>query len=139
MKQKPQVDTRIVSKGEYVKAQSKKAWAVTQAVGVVLGAVTVLGFLIHYQILDSRVFGPIAYIIAFAVFSFAGRQVRIIHAIEPVTPLTRANTGCLPAPDSLVRASQEPTQVQKDILLRAAVGDTQSKNEGHLFRASVGE
>ena len=35
-------------------------------------------------------------------------------------PFTRANIADLPAPQSLVRASEEPTQAQETILLRAA-------------------
>lgn len=41
--------------------------------------------------------------------------------IEPVVPLTRANTSSLPAVDSLVRASQEPLQAHQTVLLRAAM------------------
>lgn len=53
-----------------------------------------------------------------------------------VVPLTRANTAGLPAPDSLVRASQEPLQAQQKILLRPAL-ETTERQEEELLRAST--
>lgn len=58
-------------------------------------------------------------------------------SIDPGVPLTRANTGDLPASDSLVRASEEPLQAQQNILLRAATETLESQEE-ELLRASVG-
>jgi hypothetical protein len=55
--------------------------------------------------------------------------------MEPVVPLTRANTAGLPAPESLVRASQEPAQEQQAVLLRAAT-QTQERHEEQLLRAA---
>ncbi len=51
------------------------------------------------------------------------------------TPHTHANTADLPAPDTLVRASQEPMQTQEDVLLRASV-ETPEQHEEQLLRAS---
>ena len=52
-------------------------------------------------------------------------------------PLTRANIGHLPAPDSLVRASAEPVQEQQSVLLRAAT-EGMERHEEQLVRASTG-
>ena len=52
-------------------------------------------------------------------------------------PLTRANIAALPAPDSLVRASEEPVEAQGAVLMRAAAGETQ-EDEGQLLRAAAG-
>lgn len=40
--------------------------------------------------------------------------------VEPVEPLTPAKADLLPASETLVRASEEPTEGQEKILLRAA-------------------
>ncbi len=45
-----------------------------------------------------------------------------ILALEYVAPVTRANTGDLPATDSLARVSQEPKDEQTNVLLRAVIG-----------------
>ena len=47
-----------------------------------------------------------------------------MRAIDPGIPITPANIGNLPTDESLVRASQEPEQLQQSVLLRA----TQSNN-----------
>lgn len=43
----------------------------------------------------------------------------------------------LPAPDTLVRASEEPVQAQKAMLLRAAT-ETRERHEEQLVRAAGG-
>jgi len=52
-----------------------------------------------------------------------------VKSLGIVVPFTRANTADLPAPDSLVRASQEPVQQDQSILLRAAADTTQTPAE----------
>ena len=65
--------------------------------------------------------------------TFLGEKVQ-----EDVTPLTRANTADLPAPDILVRASSEQAQAQEAVLLRATT-EGQEKHEEQLVRASSGK
>ncbi len=57
--------------------------------------------------------------------------------IDMGVPVTRVNAADLPAPDSLVRASQEPLQAQEGVLLRAAT-QTQDRHEEQLLRAAAG-
>lgn len=52
-------------------------------------------------------------------------------------PTTHANSSDLPTSDSLVRASVEPLQAQKTILLRAAMETTDKQGE-QLLRATTG-
>ncbi|MCW3096731.1 MAG: hypothetical protein JWL77_2349 [Chthonomonadaceae bacterium] len=52
-------------------------------------------------------------------------------------PFTRANTADLPPADSLVRASDEPVQQQKSVLLRAAIPGPKTRPE-ELVRATLG-
>jgi len=65
---------------------------------------------------------------------FARRQVSTA-ALLPYIPPIAPNT--LPVEEVLVRGSQEPTQEQRTVLLRAA-GEKDDKPE-QLLRASVGE
>lgn len=61
------------------------------------------------------------------------------HFAEPqnMLPFTRANTAALPAPDSLVRASEQPQQAQESVLLRAVAQGVETPSE-QLVRASAG-
>ncbi len=65
-------------------------------------------------------------------------SVKKTKALGKVVPFTRANTADLPAPDSLVRASEKPVQAQADMLLRAAT-DVQQAAPEQLLRATTGE
>jgi hypothetical protein len=49
--------------------------------------------------------------------------------IEPVLPSTRENVKQLPAEETLVRASTEPTQQQEKVLLRAATAGAETPPE----------
>lgn len=49
--------------------------------------------------------------------------------IETGVPVTSANTGHLPAVESLVRASSRPVQAEPRMLLRAAVGRPEAQTE----------
>lgn len=55
--------------------------------------------------------------------------------VRTMQPINFANTADLPAPDTLVRASQEPEQAQEAVLLRASV-EKQEQHEEQLLRAS---
>ena len=61
--------------------------------------------------------------------------------IDPGVPVTRANNADLLAPESLVRASVEPTQEQQAVLLRAATPGVERDEEQkeQLLRANTGE
>ena len=57
---------------------------------------------------------------------------------EIIVPLTRHTAAYLPATDSLVRASAEPLQEQKTVLLRAAATGMEAPPE-EMLRASMGQ
>lgn len=150
MKQEP--GKRIVSKGEYVgKCIERSAETLVGSVFLLIAffsivvAVCVGSYLLFILILmnDSPnnlfawVFGMgMASILGYGSYVIGSRAIKRADHIEPGLPFTRANTTNLPAPDSLVRASQEPQQVQQSVLLRAA-RETKEKQE-ELLRASAG-
>lgn len=57
--------------------------------------------------------------------------------LDEIQPVTHVETVHLPALQSLVRASQEPLQVQETILLRPAI-ETYAQHDEQLLRAAVG-
>lgn len=75
---------------------------------------------------------------SYRLFCYAKTSMKKAIRKENIVPLTRANTSDLPAPDTLVRASQEPLQAQGSVLLRAAV-QTQDGHEEQLLRAAGGQ
>ena len=154
MNQPPQTGKRIVSKGEYVKAQGKRVSLTLSAICLYLAAAAcgmcatglLLGILGSLVSLDADLWGAVLYR-GMGVLFFGGATYFLgkmaLAALEQtddmdsVIPLTRANTADLPAPDSLVRASAEPTQEQENVLLRAAT-QAQKRHEEQLVRASTG-
>ena len=74
------------------------------------------------------------------ILCYAARTVsrRRAQKIPVSAPITRANTAHLPAIDTLVRASTEPTQTQKAVLLRPAL-EKAERHEEQLLRASQGQ
>jgi len=70
------------------------------------------------------------------LFLFSGAfAMHHIRKIDIGIPLTRSNTADLPAVDSLVRASQEPTDKQADVLVRP-ITDVQSTPPEQLLRSA---
>ena len=144
MNQEPK---RIVSKREYaVQIFKKTGWSVASFVATLI---TMFLFLAAMMIVidfarwrvdsDGKLILAGVIIlsgIACACATTMFRKAAINTKLD--LPLTRANTGNLPAPNSLVRASQEPLQSQETILLRAAI-ETQEVHEEELLRASGGQ
>ena len=149
---------RIVGKGAYAKAQSRRAGLVLSGsfavfAGALAGflALACVGFMIaalisYAQAYDQQLLiHACVYLVGALVFGMGMTEslrsgFASLHkaAKNEVVPLTRANAAHLPAPESLVRASQEPAQAQKDVLLRAAT-QTQDTRKEQLLRASAGE
>ena len=155
MKQKP--GKRIVSKAEYATRIIKKRGLHLGSFSLLLFSLTgffvmmcciVLGcmFVADYtRGWKNIVAGLSAFLLAFAIGELSlalwratNRGIVAAGLIVPCVPLTRANARHLPVPDSLVRASQEPLQVQQSVLLRAAMETTEGPEEQWL-RASAGE
>ncbi len=158
MNNAPKSGKRIVSRSEYARVQAKRAGQGILGAYIVLlsgmcGTVALVSSVYAVGTAVSAMFKPdelalekVWLWVLFAVVSGAG-TLKLMHmgygrihkaAENDVAPLTRANTADLPAPTSLVRASQEPTQAQEGILLRAAM-EGQEKREEQLLRASAGE
>ena len=113
MMQESEPDKRIVSKGEYAAKMSKKVTIGTFGLFCIgIGALLFCAMCLSLTCtrngrLDIR---SIPLTISFCVFAgvagyFGTRLFQTAERIEPGIPVTRANTGDLPAPDSLVRAS----------------------------------
>ena len=161
----PATRKRIVSKGEYAKRQSQRAGQGLMGTGLYVSAI-VCGFLavsllvvcwqaliLYKQETDASAgffLFQLSFLLVFVLLSAlcagtwflrksALRIIKQAKEIDTGVPLTRANIADLPAPDSLVRASQEPAQAQESVLLRASSGEAQPEQEGQLLRASVGE
>ena len=133
---------RIVSKGEYVRLKGKRESI--RLVGVCLLLLAgILGFLTvcTLGIMGFRLNGCIlALCLGIATYVVGKWGLESLNAsvkIDPGVPLTHVNVTDLPAPDTLVRASSEPTQEQQTVLLRAVAADQQTPSE-QLVRASSG-
>lgn len=67
--------------------------------------------------------------------SLGAYTIKHLQEVDIGIPLTRANTADLPADESLVRASQEPTDKQADVLVRP-ITDVQSTPPEQLLRSA---
>ena len=136
----PKTGKRIVSKGAYIKTQIKKGFLWFRALCCLL-----MGFAVLFKAVRVThfVFSPRIDGLAFCIYGVsclfaAKRLVNKTRDMAGVVPLTRANAADLPAPDSLVRASEEPMQAQEAVLLRAAAEGMETPPE-QLVRAAVGQ
>ncbi len=150
------LDKRIVSKGRYAGVLATRAGLRVTGnllwfAAMVFVAYSLLALLV---IVLEFVFTPPLPTLAFCVgcvvsslllagasylfYRGGAAAFRRMDAMSNVVPHTYANTADLPAPDTLVRASQEPAQLQEAQLLRAA-DQTQEQHEEQLLRATMGE
>ena len=146
--------SRIVSKSEFAGRLGNKTF--TSVVALITLISCLISILLTLGLTGAILFGNLRsgakHESMFAFFGFAvflggcswclwyfGRKfIKEARQIDPGVPLTRASTADLPAPDSLVRASQEPMQAQEAVLLRAAAGK-QEQHEAQLLRAATAE
>ena len=138
---------RMVSKEEYIRQIGNKASLSCYGVMLlILAFVCVLTIALIFSVL-SGLFKThsvypvlVSFILSFGPLYLGYLGVRLLQEASQYpmgVPLTRANTGDLPAPESLVRASEEPLQAQQSVLLRAATETTEEHKE-QLLRASTG-
>ena len=149
---------RIVSKGEYIQTEINR-------VSCMVGA-TILLLLLLPMCLVSMLFGfwsIIILVVSVWTVSGTGFQAGLLLLIASLVlgaliyilwklslaglnysektgdllPLTRANLAEVPVFETLVRASQEPVQLQENILLRQAM-EEQERHQEQLLRASTG-
>ena len=118
----PKTGKKIVSKGAYVKTQIKKGFLWLKALCCLLTGFAILfkAVRVVHVLFSPRIDGLALFIYGVSCLFAAKKSVNQTRAMAHVVPLTRANTADLPAPDSLVRASEEPMQAQEAVLLRAA-------------------
>ena len=134
----PKTGKRIVSKGEYVKLQGKRLWlylcSLLTGISIVLLCCNIC--FLHYFSSGWCAFLilGIACMVWCGKIKTAQQWYQEAQKVPAVTPLTRANTTNLTAPDSLVRASSEPMQAQEAVLLRAAAQGAETPPE-QLVRA----
>lgn len=146
MNQLQKTDKRIVSKSKYVADLSTKV--TVASFGTVIFFVGFMCLLLTCGLgilMLLHLSWAVLYLFLFAIGILGSGSVALLYLgakiikeakeTEVGIPLTRANTRDLSAPESLVRASQEPVQAQKSILLRAAM-ETTEKQEAELLRAS---
>ncbi len=140
---------RIVSKGEYARAQGRRFGLAADAVClfIVAGLCFVKAPLLCY-ILGAAAANwpsatllllliPLPAIVIYALGKTASVRLRTALTLDTGVPLTRANVGDLPAPASLVRAAEEPVQAQQAILLRPSP-PRHERQEEQLVRAVAG-
>ena len=151
MRQEP--GRRIVSKGEYAAVMGKKAALTSYGCVVLLlgllcalvtctGSISLLAGMVALHAGASGMFmlliGAVMFVgFSFALLTYGIRALDEARQTDAGIPLNRTNTGDLSAPESLVRAAQEPLQAQEAILLRA-VAETSEKQEAELLRATTG-
>jgi hypothetical protein len=142
MSEKPQ--KRLVSKSEYARVQARRvsAWyGVTLCFGMTLCTLAYVPWRWNYRIAhhsfswNTCIAGVVLLGMAAAMYYLGRWQLSLARAIEPVAYITRANTGDLPASESLVRASHEPQRHQQAELLRAAQHSNETPAE-ELLRAT---
>ena len=146
-----QSDRRIVSKSKYAvmvsKREAKRWGSIAPAPAIALCFVcTIISVLaviggIYADWKIVAVFLPVAVLSALggrALKQVAEKAMREAKAPLDAVPLTRTNIGDLPAPETLVRASQQPPQEQQTELLRAAIQGPDTPPE-QLLRATKEE
>lgn len=153
----PYTPRRVVSPRRYLRYLIQKA--VIGGVGAflfvsgILGIVVCVGLIIAALVAIAETFSKDNYasfwvqtiIFCLALLVFVGcvslffvrsgiHQMDKAGQLERLAPLTRQTAEQLPAEQSLVRASSEPSEVQQAVLLRAAGADTPTPPE-ELLRA----
>ncbi len=144
MMQESEPGRRIVSKREYVKAQARRTldWGFVAAgiFAAMYWGRTGGKFWFHHQVSLATIYDW-TMMMAFVGLALAGARqcAKSARLVDPGVPITRASAAHLPMSDSLVRASSVPLQEQEAVLLRAAAGETQPRDEEQLLRAAGGE
>lgn len=147
----PNPAKRIVSKSRYVVVQAERAfWWLDSLLFYLVAAlclVIVLGFacgllrhaplpLIREIVTTQHVWMLLSLPGLIYLCSTVGKWcLTRSRKIEPVVPLLARTEHSLPAPDILVRASQQPFQTQQSVLLRSAMQSEQTPPE-QLVRSS---
>ncbi len=155
MKKTQRPKKRVVSRGDYAREQGNRVMLVAVGVailsfGAIPGLATaacIVRAVAHFKLFAAGYhltqlisgLGNLVYGLGFgfwaAMFISAGLVIIAASFESKVVPVTRANTGELPALDSLVRASQETARAQESVLLRASEERRHEEQGGTLLRA----
>src|SRR5262249_39143860 len=112
------------------------------SIGVVFGATATLLFLVEPPHGYAYAAFPLLFTLlcgfgAWAMYTIGVAASRRAENLEPLVPPTRQNIELMPVEETLVRASQEPTEGEGKVLLRAATATDETKPE-ELLRATTG-
>jgi hypothetical protein len=156
MSQLGQPNKKIVSKSKYVQVQSLRAGIGLAGVCLIFAAascasVTIVTFLEFLRQPDWHLknYGGIAFprvlgqcggamlmgVGVYKMYRMSVASFTRARKMNHVVPLTKANAPYLPAQESLVRASAEPSAMLETVLLRAAADNPTTPPE-QLVRAS---
>lgn len=127
----PTIPTRLVSKGQYLKNIGEKG--VTYVAGSFFGLLGIPPFCFFlfccYKCLSAGelswgflYLAMVSLILSVGAFCGCRSFFRSAQEIEPMAPITRRNTGHLPAAETLVRPSHFPTDPQAELLRAAPMG-----------------
>lgn len=106
-----------------------------------IGVVATLFCLMQMFFNSSELFEIISFLlvavavgsVSFALLLFGWSSATEFTQLEPIEPLTPAKADRLPASETLVRASEQPTESQEKVLLRPAMA-TEEANPEELLR-----
>jgi hypothetical protein len=140
MTEQKQSKKRVVSKSKYGLYLMGKTWlGYVSIVLSIVGSLFIL-FTVWCAMIAYVNYGTVQFasaIVDLLVCGFVSAMLvagataasRVVGKIEPVLPETRQNIQQLPTEETLLRASQEPTEGQEKVLLRAAITTTETPPE----------
>jgi hypothetical protein len=137
MTEPKQPKKRVVSKAEYVAYKARKMTLEFGAVSmliasggfILIAVLCCLLALLWYDAIPIYLGLPIALLGAGMLIWGGIRTQKMAEKLEPVLPPTRHNLELLSAAETLLRASDEPTEGQEKILLRATLSPTETPPE----------
>ena len=137
MNQPPQTGKRIVSKGEYVRAQGTCAGLTLLATCcLIIGSICVILYgVVAFVVVLDYAYRVILLVLLSTMGLLCFKQGFVltyqIQKIVPGVPLTRLNTADLPALDSLVRASSNPSRNRRSCCCRILAYETTTRLAVH--------
>lgn len=155
MPQVKQPKKRLVTRQEYIYHRAAKAsWRVSAIVLFVIGIIATTGLLVFlflprygslnlYQLLERVLSGLVLLLFGLPggwwLFKRGMLHSEKAEQIEDVELLTHDTMRQLPAQETLVRASTEPTVKQEKVLLRATIAPEETPSEQLLRPGNVPE
>jgi hypothetical protein len=132
----PKPPKKRVRKREFTLEQRRTMWNVTAGLLIILLSFVLVVWGIFFTRWMPLVLTAIPVGFGFFYLWFGMRLANRAKVREAVKLLTPQKASELPAEDTLLRASTEPTQAQEKVLLRAATSGAETPPE-QLLRADV--